>query len=67
MASSIKAQAAQALLRVLKAKDPKISVGQKLRAAELIRVFLRLGPAEPPTPDTESVRTTEEPTKILDL
>jgi len=67
MASSIKAQAAQALLRVLKAKDPKISVGQKLRAAELIRVFLRLGPASPLTPDPETVVSSEEPTKILDL
>jgi hypothetical protein len=53
MASSINRQAAQALLKILKARES--SVGQKLKAAELIRVFQGIGPVEPPTPDTESV------------
>jgi hypothetical protein len=63
MASTINRQVAQALLKVLKAKDT--SVGQKLRCAELIRVFQGVGPATPSTPATETVQP--ESASTLDL
>ena len=63
MASSINRQVAQALLKVLKAKDS--SVGQKIKAAELIRVFQGIGPATPSTPDAENAQP--ESASSLDL
>ena len=63
MASTINRQVAQALLKIVKAKD--VSVGQKLRAADLIRVFQGIGPATPSTPVADSVQP--ESASSLDL